>query len=52
MSDEASLLVPFEVYEENANIGTQQKSAHMGRFIDKVREDGLYLLMLTQLTAE
>ena len=45
MSDEASLLVPFEVYEENAaNIGTQQKSAHMGRFIDKVREDGLYLL--------
>ena len=44
MSDEASLLIPFEVYEENAaNIGTQQKSAHMGRFIDKVRE-GLYLL--------
>ena len=34
-----------ETYEENAvNIGTQQKSADMSRFIDRVREDGLYLL--------
>ena len=45
MSEEASLLLPFETYEENAvNIGTQQKSADMARFIDRVREDGLYLL--------
>ena len=45
MSKEASLLLPFETYEENAvNIGTQQKSADMARFIDTVRDDGLYLL--------
>ena len=45
MSDEGSLLVSAEAYEESAvNIGTQQKSADMGRFIDRVREDGLYLL--------
>ena len=43
MSDEGSLLVSAEAYEESAvNIGTQQKSADMGRFIDRVREDGLY----------
>ena len=42
---EASSLLPFETYEENAvNIGTQQKSADMARFIDTVRDDGLYLL--------
>ena len=45
MSEESSLLLPFETYEENAvNIGTQQKSADMARFIDTVRDDGLYLL--------
>ena len=45
MSDETSLLVSAETYEENAvNIGTQQKSSDMSRFIDRVREDGLYLL--------
>ena len=45
MSEEASLLIPFETYGENAvNIGTQQKSADMARFIDTVRDDGLYLL--------
>ena len=45
MSEEMSLLLPFESYEENAvNIGTQQKSADMARFIERVREDGLYLL--------
>ncbi len=45
MSEEASLLLPLETYEENAvNIGTQQKSADMARFIDTVRDDGLYLL--------
>ena len=45
MSEESSLLLPFETYEENAvNIVTQQKSADMARFIDTVRDDGLYLL--------
>ncbi len=45
MSEEGSLLLPLESYEENAvNIGTQQKSSDMARFIEKVREDGLYLL--------
>jgi len=45
MSEEASLLVSAEAYEESAvNIGTQQKSADMVRFIDRCREDGLYLL--------
>ena len=45
MSDETSLLVSAETYEENAvNFGTQQKSSDMSRFIDRVREDGLYLL--------
>lgn len=45
MSEDAGLLLPSESYEENAvNIGTQQKSADMARFIDRVREDGLYLL--------
>ena len=45
LSEEPSLLLPFETYEENAvNIGTQQKSADMARFIDTVRDDGLYLL--------
>lgn len=45
MSEETELLVASEVYEENAvNIGTQQKSADMQRFIQRVREDGLYLL--------
>ncbi|MEC7097957.1 MAG: 30S ribosomal protein S2, partial [Candidatus Thermoplasmatota archaeon] len=45
MSDDVALLVPFSEYEENAvNIGTQQKSADMARFIQTVRDDGLYLL--------
>ena len=45
MSEETTLLVPFESYEENAvNIGTQQKSADMAQFIQEVRADGLYLI--------
>ena len=45
MSEDAGLLLPSESYEENAvNIGTQQKSADMARFNDRVREEGLYLL--------
>jgi len=39
------LLISPDLYEENAvNIGTQQKSADMQRFIERVREDGLYML--------
>ena len=45
MSEETSLLIPLELYEETGvNIGTKQKSADMGRFIDSVNSDGLYLL--------
>lgn len=41
------LLVDRETYETNAvHIGTQQKSADMGQFIQEVRDDGLYLLDL------
>ena len=49
MSDETGLLIPLELYEESGvNIGTKQKSADMGRFIDSVNSDGLYLLNLNQ----
>ncbi|MDA0877785.1 MAG: 30S ribosomal protein S2 [archaeon] len=45
MSEEGALLVSASTYEENAvNIGTQQKSSDMARFIQSVRDDGLYLL--------
>ena len=45
MSEETELLIAPDLYEENAvNIGTQQKSADMQRFIERVREDGLYML--------
>jgi small subunit ribosomal protein S2 len=45
MTEEGVLLVSASTYEENAvNIGTQQKSSDMARFIQTVREDGLYLL--------
>ncbi len=45
MSEEGALLVSASTYEENAvNIGTQQKSSDMARFIQTVRDDGLYLL--------
>ena len=45
MSDLESPLVSLEMYEEHAvNIGTRQKSADMKRFIEGVRDDGLYLL--------
>ena len=45
MSEETGLLIPLELYEESGvNIGTKQKSADMGRFIDSVNSDGLYLL--------
>ena len=47
MTDIEAPLVSLELYETNAvNIGTQQKSADMKRFISKIRDDGLYLLDL------
>ncbi|MBT6644405.1 MAG: 30S ribosomal protein S2, partial [Euryarchaeota archaeon] len=49
MTDIEAPLVSLELYETNAvNIGTQQKSADMKRFISKIRDDGLYLLDLNQ----
>ena len=45
MSEVESPLVSLEMYEAHAvNIGTRQKSADMKRFIEGVRDDGLYLL--------
>lgn len=49
MEDAVAPLIDFETYEENAvNIGTQQRSADMMRFIQEVRDDGLYLIDLTK----
>ena len=43
--EEEKLLVPEEMYIScGAEIGTQQKTAHMKPFIAKVRNDGLYLI--------
>ncbi|PGF17801.1 30S ribosomal protein S2 [Natrinema sp. CBA1119] len=46
MSDEeADLLIPVEDYlGAGVHIGTQQKTEDMGRFIHRVRTDGLYVL--------
>lgn len=49
MTEIEAPLVSLELYETNAvNIGTQQKSADMKRFIANIRDDGLYLLDLNQ----
>ena len=43
--DEADLLIPVEDYlGAGVHIGTQQKTDDMGRFIHRVRTDGLYVL--------
>jgi small subunit ribosomal protein S2 len=43
--DEADLLIPVEDYlAAGVHIGTQQKTQSMGRFIHRVRTDGLYVL--------
>jgi len=42
---EEKLLVPEETYIScGVEIGTQQKTAHMERFIERVRNDGLYII--------
>ncbi|WP_226041853.1 30S ribosomal protein S2 [Natrinema sp. DC36] len=43
--EEADLLIPVEDYlGAGVHIGTQQKTEDMGRFIHRVRTDGLYVL--------
>ncbi len=45
MVEEISTLVSLETYETNAvHLGTQQKRSEIMRFIEKIREDGLYLI--------
>jgi small subunit ribosomal protein S2 len=47
--DEADLLIPVEDYlGAGVHIGTQQKTADMERFIHRVRDDGLYVLDVSQ----
>ncbi|WP_435067031.1 30S ribosomal protein S2 [Haloplanus sp. C73] len=47
--DEADLLIPVEDYlGAGVHIGTQQKTDDMGRFIHRVRDDGLYVLDVSQ----
>ncbi len=47
--DAADLLIPVEDYlSSGVHIGTQQKTSDMERFIHRVRDDGLYVLDITQ----
>jgi small subunit ribosomal protein S2 len=47
--DEADLLIPVEDYlAAGVHIGTQQKTEDMERFIHRVRDDGLYVLDVSQ----
>ena len=47
--EEADLLIPVEDYlQAGVHIGTQQKTADMERFIHRVRDDGLYVLDVSQ----
>ncbi|EJN59079.1 SSU ribosomal protein S2P [Halogranum rubrum] len=47
--DEADLLIPVEDYlSAGVHIGTQQKTSDMERFIHRVRDDGLYVLDVSQ----
>ena len=47
--EEKKLLVPEEMYIScGAEIGTQQKTAHMEPFIARVRNDGLYLINIEE----
>ncbi|WP_224335224.1 30S ribosomal protein S2 [Haloprofundus halobius] len=47
--DEADLLIPVEDYlQAGVHIGTQQKTKDMERFIHRVRDDGLYVLDVSQ----
>ncbi|WP_248895541.1 30S ribosomal protein S2 [Haloplanus halobius] len=47
--EEADLLIPVEDYlGAGVHIGTQQKTQDMDRFIHRVRDDGLYVLDVSQ----
>ncbi|MBB6645546.1 30S ribosomal protein S2 [Halobellus ruber] len=47
--EEADLLIPVEDYlAAGVHIGTQQKTQDMERFIHRVRDDGLYVLDVSQ----
>ncbi len=47
--DEVDLLIPVEDYlGAGVHIGTQQKTKDMERFIHRVRDDGLYVLDVSQ----
>ncbi|ESS06023.1 MAG: SSU ribosomal protein S2P [uncultured archaeon A07HB70] len=47
--EEADLLIPVEDYlSAGVHIGTQQKTQDMERFIHRVRDDGLYVLDVSQ----
>jgi small subunit ribosomal protein S2 len=47
--EEADLLIPVEDYlSAGVHIGTQQKTKDMERFIHRVRDDGLYVLDVSQ----
>ena len=47
--EEADLLIPVEDYlGAGVHIGTQQKTKDMERFIHRVRDDGLYVLDVSQ----
>lgn len=49
VGDDVDLLLPVDDYlSAGVHIGTQQKTAHMERFIHRVREDGLYVLDIEQ----
>ncbi len=50
--EEADLLIPVEDYlSAGVHIGTQQKTKDMERFIHRVRDDGLYVLDVSQTDA-
>jgi small subunit ribosomal protein S2 len=47
--EEADLLIPVDEYlKAGVHIGTQQKTDDMERFIHRVRDDGLYVLDISQ----
>ncbi|WP_281194287.1 30S ribosomal protein S2 [Halorubrum sp. F4] len=47
--DDVDLLIPVEDYlSAGVHIGTQQKTADMERFIHRVRDDGLYVLDVSE----
>lgn len=49
MEEERKLLVSEEMYiSSGAEIGTQQRTAHMKPYIAKVRNDGLYLINIEE----